>query len=75
MRVMLVITLVAVAFVAGLVLCFAAPVFFVAFLFDILYYDADFWSSAWTAVWQSCLVELAAYCVIGICTLWIYDLR
>lgn len=56
-----------IAFCAGLVLAFAAPVYFVKFLYEIFALDASFWYSIFVNVLECIFVEIIAYlvCVVA----------
>lgn len=56
-----------IAFIAGVVLSFAAPVYFVKFLVDVFHYDVGFWYAVTYNVIVCIIVEIVAYfvCVIA----------
>lgn len=58
-----------IAFIAGVVLSFASPVYFIKFLVDVFNYDVSFWRALVYNLVECVLVEVIAYIIFMLCAL------
>lgn len=62
-----------IAWLCGVIISIAAPIFFVKFLFDIFMNDLPFWYSVFTNVLQCIGVEIIAWIILWIAACFIKE--
>lgn len=58
-----------IAFIAGVVVSFASPVYFIVFLVDVFSYGVGFWRALVYNLVECVLVEVIAYIIFLLCAL------